>query len=108
VWSTDQNEKIIKNCERVGKCLIWCLGPYKGHERYGQMRFRLPIPGTTWKTVRVHRLIYFLAAGRIEDLYTEHLEVSHLCHVPRCVEPGHLVLEPSVVNARTTVNILLW
>ena len=77
--------------------MVWQRGPYRGTEAYGQMQIWIPLEGSKWETVRVHRLMFFVHSKRL-DIKTEPQEVSHMCHNMRCVNIDHLVLELSVDN----------
>ena len=71
-----------------------------GTEPYGKKRVMWP----GWvesKPVNVHRYAYQLLHYQ-ENLPRQidgvEMEVSHLCHEPRCIRRDHLVFEPKDVN----------
>lgn len=81
-------------------CRQWTGGPSHGICKYGKTRTQFPaISGTSTasQVVYVHRLAY-MVSHRVAEL-PPHLEVSHLCHNPRCVEPEHLCLESHEKNS---------
>jgi len=53
----------------------------------------------------VHRLALFI--GTMTPPQEEDLEVSHLCHVKRCIRFDHLSLEPQHVNRSRKTCVLL-
>lgn len=62
--------------DRSGDCWIWQAAAARG---YGQIGFH-------WKVVRAHRFAYALAHGECAN----DLEIDHMCHNRRCVNPAHL------------------
>lgn len=48
------------------------------------------------KEYRAHRLA-FMVYNKVIDIDTQ-VEISHLCHVKKCINPLHLALETNLVN----------
>jgi hypothetical protein len=75
-------------------CHIWQGCTKKGPVGYGVIKAKFP--DAQWHTIHAHKLQY-LVHNRLVAV-APHLEVSHLCHVPLCVNPIHLSLEPHAIN----------
>ena len=60
------------------------------------VRVSCTFPGKPSQREYVHRLVYMLEHRR--SSLPLHLEVSHLCHTPRCVRIDHLTLETKEMN----------
>ena len=73
---------------------IWQGCVKKGPIGYGVIKAQFP--NAEWHTLHVHKLAY-LVHTRILAVGPG-LEVSHLCHMPLCVNIEHLSLEPHNVN----------
>lgn len=81
-------------------CVVW-LGC--GSQKYGRKRVKFPGDHAS-RLVYTHRLCYMLT-HRLQQL-PENIEISHLCHTPRCIRIDHLVPEPRATNAdRLTCNL---
>ena len=65
----------------------WLWNSYLSGRGYGQMY-------VAGKVLSAHRIAYFLAHGPIP----EGLQVDHLCHERRCVNPAHLRLATNAQN----------
>ena len=81
---------VTKNTKLESGCIIWtgmCTS-----DGYGLLRkmFR----GKRIK-VKVHRLVYFLAA---KHALSVGMHVSHLCHNKLCINIQHLSYEPQTIN----------
>ena len=77
--SDDDIARFWKKVDRSGDCWEWTA--YIIPNRYGQIRFH-------GKGVLAHRFSYAIAHG---ECPTE-LQVDHMCHNRRCVNPSHLQL----------------
>ena len=58
---------------------------------------RLP-DGSVNKRVKAHRLSKSIAVGKWLDFDLHPMDVSHLCHMPKCIKPEHLSIEPRQIN----------
>ena len=76
-------------------CRLWQGCTKKGSTPYGVIKAKFP--DGNWKTLHSHRLQYIVCNRELN--LPDALEVSHLCHQPRCIEIGHLSLEPHAINA---------
>ena len=78
-------------------CVLWAGGPYSGECVYGQKRWQPP--GAKSRVEYTHRIAYMLSRG-VYDLpgKDEQVDVSHICHTPRCILANHLVLEAHTIN----------
>lgn len=74
-------------------CMIW-QGTRKQHSPYGVKK--LSPPGHKPIVRTVHRALYMCHVKSLE--LPTHMDVSHMCHVPLCVNLAHLVLEDHEVN----------
>lgn len=74
-------------------CWLW-QGGCKFKSQYGVIKITPPGHKAMVKTV--HRVKY-MCANRNLDIPRQ-MDVSHLCHNPKCVRLGHLSLEPHNVN----------
>ena len=87
-----QLQTLLQKCNKnydTG-CLLW-----PGNvNSYGRIRFS--IQGQPARRYYVHRLIYMFTTRM--DLSDEGVELSHLCHTPRCVRYDHIVPEPHSTN----------
>lgn len=94
-WCDAQKRRLYENSEAYGVlgCLLCKLGG--GGARYSTLTVTFP-----WnkkkKTVLSHRFSYMLRT-KVFDL-PENMQVSHICHNRRCVNPDHLSLEPNHIN----------
>ena len=88
-------EELRKLFEHTGVtekgCIIWL----PGKQTYGKTR--IVLPNSKSRVEYVHRLSYMLHNRQFSLPST--LEVSHLCHCPRCLRVDHFVLEPHAINA---------
>lgn len=61
-------------------------------------------PDGTITLERAHRLSYMLDQRILKEKLPrfspngDHLDISHLCHNPKCINPQHLILEPHSIN----------
>ncbi len=76
---------------KLGRCWVWT----RSTGRFGYGRFTLP-PGGARNWEEAHRVSWRLAYG---DIAADRM-VLHRCDNPPCVNPEHLFLGDSVVNAR--------
>jgi hypothetical protein len=85
-------QKLRENSEKLNnsQCVVWTKSPNK---LYGTMYCKV---GAAWKTFYVHRLAYMLEHN-VSQLPSG-LDVSHLCHNPKCIFASHLSLEPHAIN----------
>lgn len=97
------NAKIVSRCSRnlnSPHCLCW-MG---ANDKKGYGILSVVWPDGKRRHMRVHRAA-FMAHFHLLPNQTVHksvsgeqLDVSHRCHSPKCVEPGHLILEEHSVN----------
>ena len=85
-WSkVNKNGPIPSFNTKLGKCWIWQAAIFKsGYGAFGYLG----------KVVRAHRMAYLLKKGEIPA----GLDLDHLCHVRRCVNPSHLEAVSRSVN----------
>lgn len=100
-WCKAEQQK-LKDSSQVmpNGCQLWLKGPDPQKCAYGKKRTKFPdVPGSSGvsEVVYVHRLAY-MVSNKVVQL-PQGLEVSHLCHNPRCVEPRHLCLESHEANS---------
>lgn len=89
-YSTKINEKCLANSQG---CLIWQGCTKKGPVGYGVIKAKFP--DAEWHTMHVHKLLYLV---QHKILFVEPgFDVSHMCHVPLCVNAEHLSLKLSSV-----------
>lgn len=101
-WYAKTRKLIESKSESApGGCLLWRGGPHDtARYPYGMMSAR--VPGTPKsQPYRVHRLMYMVSRRTLD--IARGLEVSHLCHHARCVQAGHIVLEPSATNHQRSI-----
>lgn len=67
--------------EKTDTCWLW-KGPTSENNRYGHFSIG---PRISRKIVRPHRYSFYLANGYYPEV------VMHICDVPSCVNPSHLV-----------------
>lgn len=71
------DERFWSKVDKTETCWLWTAGTFPaGH---GEFRYE-------GKGQRAHRLTYRLFVGPIP----EGLEIDHMCHEPRCLNPDHL------------------
>ena len=81
-----------------GVCKIW-TGTSTSNGKYGVINCKFP-GARGWQKIHIHRLAYMIA---VQNFNLEGFDVSHLCHNTKCVNIGHLSLEPhGFNNARMT------
>lgn len=92
IFSTKLNNNSVASDN--GECKLW-VGPITTDGKYGLVSFRDPHSGK-WIKRKAHRfcLMVFL---KDFNLPTE-LDCSHVCHNSKCVNPGHISLEPHHIN----------
>ena len=96
-WFQLQIKKLKARSEaQPSGCILWIGGPCPQIQAYGRVRVKLPVAGSKSQVMYVHRLAY-MTSRRVLEL-SPGLEVSHLCHQARCVEPTHLCLETHSTN----------
>jgi hypothetical protein len=89
------NKKLDCDISNPGEdCILWKGG--LNSDGYGRICI-LWVDGLK-KDCRAHRLSYMVFHQTLELGQESQMEVSHLCHVKRCVNPNHLVLEPHYSN----------
>ena len=91
-------QKLFEKClpaDRPTGCLIWqgCCKK-SGPTPYGMVKAKFP--DGIWRALHAHKLM-FLIHKQIVSV-DEGLEVSHLCHQPKCLNIEHLSLEPHDIN----------
>ncbi|MFZ3012153.1 MAG: HNH endonuclease [Nitrospira sp.] len=101
IWLVRRNksaliERLRRNTERDGECLIWIRA--KNNDNYPKMNFR--VLGKHVQ-VYVHRLMYVLHTGH--DI-PDDLELDHTCNRRDCVAPKHLEAVTHAVNMERMFN----
>ena len=92
LWRQQELTKLLNECDRQENgCILWL----KGSGIYGRKSIRYPNSGASTREY-VHRLSYKLSNHVFE--LPKNVEVSHLCHTHRCVQPSHLTLESHETN----------
>ena len=96
-------ERISKSLKKYsargeGDCILWT----GSCDRYGYGRKKVTWGFEVKKMESTHRLAY-MVSHNLTELPRENesgdfMEVSHLCHRKRCINPDHLVFEPHSVN----------
>ena len=96
-WCEEELSYMLGTCRANALgCMLWQGGPDNTVSSYGRKRIKYPgYPSS--KTEYVHRVAYKLHHKTFE--LEKSLEVSHLCHNHRCINPSHLVLELHEINS---------
>ena len=83
----------------VHGCVHW-----KGRKtRKGYPRYSCTIKALPSRDVLVHRFVYFITHQHADD--KDNMGVSHICHNKLCVNPYHLVLEPTGINNKRNLCV---
>lgn len=77
-----------------GQCRLWNHPPRIGR-RYGEINVRFPY-SEKYRKINVARLSLMIKLSTIN--LPAHLDSSHLCNQPTCINPLHLTLEEHGVN----------
>ena len=97
-WFKDMADKLANKSKSDEKgCRMWLGGPCTEKHKYGTLRIKLPGGDDISRVTYVHRVAYMVS--RQVACLPQGLEVSHLCHHPRCIEGSHLCLETHETNA---------
>ena len=99
-WHAKTLERIMRNTGlSPSGCILWLGGP-TDHIRqpYGQIKISHPGPYGLKGCHYVHRIAY-ICHTRPTTLPDKSVEISHRCHVPRCVRVDHLTAETRETNA---------
>ena len=92
------SEKIEQNSvlSNNGECVLWVGRSLSKDGLYGVINAQLNGPRTPWSRVTAHRLAFMISNKNFT--LDRNVDVSHLCHNSKCVNPEPLSAEPRGLN----------